>query len=1419
MAIFYWHGILISEEVNEEFKETIKKILQANYASLNLEKLKNYNVFSARINRENRLLFTTITKDGKNYLLFLEVVRNHDYQSARFLRSGVLKRFLEKNKDVIEQTITDECFTPIDLPDFGLEEEVENEIYSEHVVDFFNGKCIELNITQQEILKANLPVVVTGMPGSGKSSVAFSLLGQCFEKRDPTSQKKFVYMAQSRELVEQIKTIWLESPFSQSPDSHLVEFKCYQDLIAEIAPDELEGKSIVGEMECTIWLTKHIQQYQTIQKAIRGPKEVDEEFFLHLNKMYQEFRIICGLSSDEYLAQGQKQCNFHNIQEKQWLYTAYERYLTYLKRENQIDLAFLTVDAKNLFELAVVDEGQDLSVKQINQLIDWTMNEDGLSNIAFCYDSHQLIYDNKSKLSLLIARLRQQNSGAVHIDLPYSYRCAKKIAEFSEHIILLRTLLAGGVSDKDQKTLITLSPEQEKTEGQVIWLKKDDLFAQKDKLRAAGQTTKFAVVTLPAYVEEAKQFFGTDLVFTAREIKGLEYDFVLVYRMLNTPHFKIANNKLKLLKDVDSATIPSHRPKQGKSDEECSIAINELFIACTRARESLIIYQEDIHPLKMVIQFLTKTLDPAHEKILHTEDAPSSAGQWIEEARRLEEAGLKEKADSILRDKTEKKEEKVESIASKARDKKLPVSRESKSCKQPKKDVLPKQKTSGKKSKKIKASDINPKKVIKPKSLQDFANVLWTHFNLNNLKSLFKYEKCRDVLFSTFIEKDKVQQTKDVLFDAIILDPEKMKLLCYFLMSQPEETIKISIDDLTRAYNGPFHAWKNKTVMEGMIYSPLHTLFLNFLIDNNIEIAHFIARYFSNLLSNRFSVDYLLALSLYNCFEIALFDLPIEVSAGVSLTLFEQIIREESKQTIFIEILNRHPNLLEKFTKRLCLPYLENDKETSILIKTLKDENSKNGLQTFAENNDVILTNIAKFMFTHLSVDILNHLFGYRFCLMVLFKPLLVFKNNQFLPLLFCLLNDPEKKLIFETFLKLHPEYIAKIPSRCFMFPIIEKDEKSTILDFLISNEQYINVVNLLARNNSDFYRECCKYYGVLLTKGHEVKLLVQLFKYIFWETVLFNFKLTFNSVMGKFKESIFNYLLRDPKQFEILNEVLKHPEIAKLIPVTRLCETNPLENDSSLTTMPSLFAMAVQPRLPLLKSLVLANPNFPKEITSIALCQLSGKSNTMEADYSVLFWLTFNSQGEDSIFDLFVMEKEFAQKIIPDSFYHRVSDPNNDGISPFVNLCIYKPDALKTLFINNEELLLKLTIDELIYNIPVTPSHNNCSALFLLCLNENGHNVLKHIFESRQDLLSEITAANWCKFSTVLQDENEGLESPFTLLQRSELGQAILALIPETTFNEIMGFKTTGLREIGFFVDTTHPSEVESLVQNTLVN
>lgn len=640
--IFYWQGILDPQNLASDYGKTIKQLAEGNYQSLNLEKLRGHNVYSVRINNCNRLLFTTIIVNDKPWLMLLDEVLNHDYAKSRFLKPAVLKHYLELHGQPISEQLIHTHFEEHQQPNLCLPAPTtKKQVFEYSRIDFFHQKFIELdNLQLATVTNATLPLILSGAPGSGKSCIALMILGQYIEHHSQATSYPVLYVTESDNLATSMRRAWHALPLAQNAAANDVQFKSYEQLIKTLMP-ETENMTFVDKDHCIEWLEQYIKD----NKKFAGMTKTDtpcDSFFADRTRIYQEFRIIAGCADfDAYQVLGQRQSLFHEQTEKNWLYTACKRYEKSLKNSNRIHAPLYPLSLKNQFKCIVVDESQDFSHRQLEILFNLASNQ----QICFCEDNRQSLSDYKSKIPFLKQLIKKNNL----IPLNTSYRCSRSVINMANTLSELKSIATG-----DRQIEISVPPEKTH-EGTVKWLNVPLTELELIALQHIAASPDCAIVTTSDYLLEAKQLFKTPLVFDAKQIKGLEYKYILGYRLFDDPLFREAD---KLIGE-HSAEISKkfgHRAKKGQANEHINFAFNPPYTAFTRATHTLLIIQEDHHYLQNIIKKLLNALPVAQDEPLPSTPITShdNTAVWLEQVKVQLEQGNIEIAKNIYIEKLHK---------------------------------------------------------------------------------------------------------------------------------------------------------------------------------------------------------------------------------------------------------------------------------------------------------------------------------------------------------------------------------------------------------------------------------------------------------------------------------------------------------------------------------------------------------------------------------------------------------------------------------------------------------------------------------------------------------------------------------------------------------------------------------------------
>lgn len=599
-----------------EHETSIQALLNGDYTQKNIEKLQGHDVYSFRLGKAARLLFTTTHLNGKDYLLVLDYLPTHDYHKSRFLRSGVLRNYISQHQKAPESVDADELmFSQVSADAFQarIEPVVANLSEGQGLaLDYYQDKLIVLNDVQEAAVNIKLPGVISGVAGSGKSCVALSLIVAYLGSQH--TPKRLLYVSQSSRLVDTIQSAFNQLPMSLDTEN-AIDFLSYDALLVSLS---LTGSSPAESF--SQWHASYLQRLKQQDKVSKGTRSL-AEWCLDSHKVYEEFRIASGYFEDAYYSLGKRQSLF----DKELRPAIYKAYLDYLSHQPVVEPAFRAMTAGFIYDLVIVDEAQDLSHLQLKNVYALAKQ----ANIVYCMDSHQQLYDSRSIRPYLLDMLGVDSTH--HVSLNSMYRCPIKVVSVANHVLAFKNRLMGGLADKYEVTQIE-SIGREAMLGKVYVVDPTLLAAA---WVGAEKGTNFVVVTEDAYRFEARGLFNTALVLTPEEIKGLEYEVVLVYRLYDQIDFKHVATQLNQTTDG----LLTHRAKAFAAHDEFSCAFNRIYTSYTRAQKALLICEKSTRFNQTLLCEINRLAEkePLGDDWLAAFD--SSENDWMSEVKKQVLAG------------------------------------------------------------------------------------------------------------------------------------------------------------------------------------------------------------------------------------------------------------------------------------------------------------------------------------------------------------------------------------------------------------------------------------------------------------------------------------------------------------------------------------------------------------------------------------------------------------------------------------------------------------------------------------------------------------------------------------------------------------------------------------------------------------
>jgi AAA domain len=589
--------------------QKMKGLLEAgDFRSADVKKV-GHNLYRARLDRSNRLLFSLYRYQDEAYILVLECIAHHAYDTSRFLRRGAT---IDESK-----IPTLESPERVDPEPLGY---LNPRLPTFHVLN----KVISFDDAQQAVYTLPPPCIVIGSAGSGKTALVLEKM------KDAPGE--VLYVTRSPYLVHTARNLYYALEYEN--DEQAVSFLSFAEYLASLrVPPGREMRF----HDFAQWFARH-----------RAASRLKDPY-----PLFEEFQgVLTGpstgspyLSREAYLGLGIRQSIFAE-EERLHVYDLFLKYLAFLQDNDYYDTNILSYHYLPLveprYDFVVVDEVQDLTMIQL-QLILKSLCEP--HQFLLCGDANQIVHPNFFSWSTLKSFFYQQEG----LDTPAellrilhnNYRNAVNVTEVANRLLKLKHARFGSV-DRESNYLVRSNAE---TSGTVLLLA-DTAPITRELNQKTRQSTRFAVVVMhPEHKPAARAHFQTPLIFSIQEAKGLEYDNIILYNFTSADEERFREiTRGVSVEDMRAEELryARAREKSDKSLEIYKFHVNALYVAITRAVENL--YLIEANPGQRLFEVLGLK---RWEERLDLADHGSSLEEWRQEARRLELQGKQEQAEAI----------------------------------------------------------------------------------------------------------------------------------------------------------------------------------------------------------------------------------------------------------------------------------------------------------------------------------------------------------------------------------------------------------------------------------------------------------------------------------------------------------------------------------------------------------------------------------------------------------------------------------------------------------------------------------------------------------------------------------------------------------------------------------------------------
>lgn len=565
MSGLYIDSLLCSDRsLLNKYRKPFTMLLAGQTKSLGLEKLKNsgkHPIYSIRLSDCARAILTVATIDGKKQWVLLSILEHHEYDREKTLAKGGLQAFFDKNSSWLADP-----GHALGLEDFEDCNEIPVEASAEpETIDFvpsyhYQGRFLKLSTQQESALTLQLPAMITGGAGAGKTLLGF-LLWQQYLSANPSAR---ILLVSPNEALAHIARVEFQNRFASDYPNAIFDSRTY----AELAGIESPSKN-----EYAVFL-EWVQAYRK-KPAIKANLQT-AELCKYPEEIFYEFRVLSGYEEAEYYQLGNRQAS--DADRRQWLWAAYQSYLDYLKEKKYCFSAHLDLDRRKPCDLLIIDEFQSYPFRNIRSLL-------GLSpNILVLGDPNQSIASLFSPWNYFKNYIYgRYKTAPAEVQLSQVHRCSRSITGLANQVLHARNRILEGLPEK----IACSALEPTEREGQVFWTENCD----DPQVLALRNQASLMVITSPELLAEARQKFSPATVLTADQCPGLEADTVIIYRILdNSPGMLRVSAALK---GIENDRAFFHRSKASSSQQQIANArmLHQLFLITTRARTQFVLVQ------------------------------------------------------------------------------------------------------------------------------------------------------------------------------------------------------------------------------------------------------------------------------------------------------------------------------------------------------------------------------------------------------------------------------------------------------------------------------------------------------------------------------------------------------------------------------------------------------------------------------------------------------------------------------------------------------------------------------------------------------------------------------------------------------------------------------------------------------------
>ena len=370
-------------------------------------------------------------------------------------------------------------------------------------------KPLSFDDLQEAIYRVPAPVVIVGSAGSGKTALTLEKLKH--------AEGEVLYVTHSAFLAQSARDLYFAHGFEHTgQDAVFLSYREFTESIQVPPGREATWRDFSG------WFARQQQAFRDIDG----------------HQAFEEIRGVIAaaasglLSRDDYAALGVRQSIFPPEQRGK-LYDLFDKYRTWLSEAKLFDLNLvaqaLLSKAAPRYDFVVIDEVQDITPIQL-ALVLKTLKKPG--QFLLCGDSNQIVHPNFFSWAQVKALFWQDPSIAERQELRVltaNFRNGSEATRVANQLLKIKHRRFGSIDRESNFLVQAMAAER----GEVSLIA-DKEAVKKELDKQIRQSTQFAVLVMRDEDKaEARKYFGTPLLFSIHEAKGLEYENIVLYRFVS----------------------------------------------------------------------------------------------------------------------------------------------------------------------------------------------------------------------------------------------------------------------------------------------------------------------------------------------------------------------------------------------------------------------------------------------------------------------------------------------------------------------------------------------------------------------------------------------------------------------------------------------------------------------------------------------------------------------------------------------------------------------------------------------------------------------------------------------------------------------------------------------------------------------